>query len=315
MSSVTPNYLPSEIVWADQVASKLRLIMSTCADETAENRQAYAEEHIRQRLEEVPPAKRTLYLDELATKFPIGQSAPAGLATSPAPAAGAAPVEDVDEFLRVMDRAAARWNDADKEKVRARLATLGVVDRSVGGGLEQHVVELKQRLSLAPAEEVSAAKLAKLCIQQAEFYAKLDQLAWNTWKILAPKSALKRDTALGDSRNLIRRYLRGDAEPNDLQVAQQVERTRQLIAVLLGSISQVSRGFVKRYQTRYSPEAIRDMVKMEGGGSLLTSVEARCWRKYSELAAEINESALQTEMQEVVVKYVEELMRGSNRPT
>lgn len=315
MSYASPkNFLPSEIVWADQVASKLRLIMSTCADETADNRQAYIEEHIRQRLEEVPPAKRTLYLDELATKFPIGQTAFTAAAI-PAAAAGPVPTDNVDEFLRVMDRAAARWSDADKEKVRARLATLGVVDRSVGGGLEQHAVELKQRLALAPNEEVAAAKLAKLCIQQAEFYAKLDQLAWNTWKILAPKSALRRDTALGDSRSLVRRYLRGDAEPSDLLLAQQIERTRQLIAVLLGSISQISRGFVKRYQTRYSPEAVRDLVKIEGGGSLLTSVEARCWRKYSDLAAEINENALQTEMQEVVVKYVEELMRGSNRPT
>lgn len=316
MTNSASTFLLSEIVWAEQVAAHLRLIMSTCADESAESRAGHIEDHIRQRLEEVPPAKRTLYLDELATRFPVGQSivtsrVTADLSAAAAPAATRPAVESVDEFVRLLDRAAPHWTDADKERVRNRLKELGMVDRSVGGGLEQHVVELKQKMALAPNEEVSAPKLAKLCIHQAEFYAKLDQLVWNTWKILAPKSALKRDTALGDSRNLVRRYLRGDAEPTDLQLAQQIERTRQLLAVMLGSISQISRGFVNRYQKRFSPEAVKDLVKLEGGSSLLTSAEARCWRKYAELAAEINESAIQADMQEVVVKYVEELVRTS----
>ena len=144
-----------------------------------------------------------------------------------------------------------------------------------------------------------------------EFLSKLDQLAWNTWRTLAPRSSIKRDTALGDLRLQTRRYLKGESQPSDLQIAQQIERTRQLIAMLLGSISQISRGYAKRHQTRYSPEAIQDLVKMVGSGSW--GFEGKCWRKYSELAGEINEATIQNEMQEVVVKYVEDLMRGTAR--
>jgi hypothetical protein len=78
--------------------------------------------------------------------------------------------------------------------------------------------------------------------------------------------------------------------------------------VLLGSISQISRGYVKRFQTRYSPEAVQDLVKMEGGGGW-GGIEPKCWRKYAELASEINEATVQNDMQEVVVKYVEEIVR------
>jgi hypothetical protein len=145
-----------------------------------------------------------------------------------------------------------------------------------------------------------------------EFLSKLDQLAWNTWRTLAPRSTVKRDASLGDLRLQVRRYLKGEAEPTDLQIAQQIERTRQLLAMLLASMSQISRGYAKRHQTRYSPDAIQDLVKMEGGGSW--GLEGKCWRKYTELAGEINEATIQNEMQEVVVKYVEDLMRGTARP-
>ncbi len=171
--------------------------------------------------------------------------------------------------------------------------------------------EVRQRFGMGTTDTLAPQRLGRLSIQQMEFLSKLDQLAWNTWRTLAPRSAVKRDNALGDLRLQTRRYLKGEAEPTDLQIAQQIERTRQLIAMLLGSMSQISRGYAKRYQTRFSPEAIQDLVKMEGAGSW--GFEAKCWRKYLELAGEINEVTIQNEMQEVVVKYVEDLMRGTAR--
>lgn len=345
----------SETRWADQAASRLRVIMSICADESTEKRQASIEKEIRRQLEEVPSDKQRFYLDELATKFPTwqrlvatGDAAPTALITP------VVQVETVGEMLLLLGRIAPNWSEPDRAQLRAKLTELQLIKPvdgeadEIGNRLKQQNVELeqeraelqqqnaelkrentefkqenaelrkqksevKQKLSPEPNKAVASDRLMRLCAQQEEFLVKLDQLVWNTWRILAPKSTLKRDASLGDFRTLIRHYLRGDAEPSDQQMAQQIERTRQLIAVLMGSMSQISRGFVKRYQTRYAPEAVKDLVKLEGGGRLLTSADTRYWRKYSELAAEITEAGIQSDMQEVVVRYVEELMRGAPR--
>ena len=305
-SNTLPTFLADENRWSAQVAGRLRLIQATCADDTRENRQGYLEEEIRHLLEEVPPGKRQAYLDALVERFPTWHRV-----VTAAPFAAPAPrapdtAEDLDQAVT---RVVPKLTPEERQKLREKLTELGVIEPVTHGSAEGFTA-LRKQVMLAPSEGLVPARLEKLAIQQVEFLVKLDQLVWTTWKALAPKSPLKRDTALGDLRSLLRRYLKGDSDVSDLQVAQQIERTRQLIAILLGSISQVSRGYTKRYQNRYSPEAVRDLVKMEGG-SMLVGNDTKCWRKYSDLAAEITESSIQGEMQEIIVKYVEDLMRGS----
>jgi len=78
---------------------------------------------------------------------------------------------------------------------------------------------------------------------------------------------------------------------------------------LLGSLAVTSRGFVKRYQTRYAPDAVRDIVKMEGGIGPFGG-DGKCWKKYNELAAEINELSIQTDMMETVARFVEDMTKS-----
>jgi hypothetical protein len=231
---------------------------------------------------------------------------------APSAAAPAERPETPEALLRVVQEAWGRFSPEQRSALRDKLVAAGIVEAAPAAaeGLPDAAVfgEVKQRAGLAPAEAVQPVRLARMFLHQMEFFSKLDQLAWTTWRALAPRSPVKRDTTLGDMRLQTRRYLKGDPEPTDLQVARQIEFTRQLIAILLGSISQISRGYVKRFQTRYSPEAVQDLVKMEGGGGW-GGIEPKCWRKYTELASEINEATVQNDMQEVVVKYVEEIIR------
>ena len=73
------------------------------------------------------------------------------------------------------------------------------------------------------------------------------------------------------------------------------------------------RNFARRHVQRYSPDAIREATKLEGGGGLFANAEARCWKKYTDVAAEITESSIETDVQDAVVKYAEDLIRGSTR--
>ena len=139
----------------------------------------------------------------------------------------------------------------------------------------------------------------------------LDQLAWNVWRNAAPKSPIRRDTAQGDLRTVTRRSLTGDAESAaaHVLVQKQVEATRQLIAGLLAGLGPAGKNFARRYQQRYTPDAVREVVRAEGGGK----GDAQYWRKHTELAAEITETVIEDDVQAAVVKYAEDLMGGAKR--
>jgi hypothetical protein len=123
-----------------------------------------------------------------------------------------------------------------------------------------------------------------------------------------PQTILKKDAALGDLRALMRRYVKGDPEITDQQMAQQIDRTRHLVSSMLGALAVTSRGFVKRYQTRYSPDAVKDIVKMEGGLGAFGN-EGKYWRKYVELSSDISEVSIQTDMMESISRFVEDMMK------
>jgi hypothetical protein len=194
--------------------------------------------------------------------------------------------------------------------VVARLKEIGLIEPAPA----EPFAELRQRLGFGGQEPMAAERAERLAAQLVELFLRLDQLAWNTWRALAPRSSHKRDGNLTDLRGFLRKHLRGDGEPAEAPLAQHLERTRQLVASLLGALSQVGRGIVARHQTRHSPEAIRGLVEAEKRQRLFLTRDARCWRKYVELAAEITEATLEVEAQEVVARYVEELMRSHPRP-
>jgi len=97
------------------------------------------------------------------------------------------------------------------------------------------------------------------------------------------------------------------AEISVAQIAAQFDRSRQLTAGILAAIGPSGRNYARRHVQRYSPEAIRDVVKTESSSTLFTSLEAKCWKKYSDLSTELNETTIETEIQDATA--------GVNGPT
>ncbi len=313
-SSSHASVLPTEDHWAAQMASRLRLLLAAGADEPAEQREAHIEEQVRRGLQSVPAAQRTQCLERLAAHFPVGQITV--LANPPGtPDAAERKPQTPDEVMALVGEAWTRFTLEQRKTLRERFVSIGVIEAPVpvpaaaaASGEAVDLTEAKRTFGLTPTESMVPLRLGRLAAMQTDFYTKLDQLAWSTWKQVSPQSPLKKDSTQGDFRSQLRRYLKGDAEPTDMQIAQQIERTRQLVSSLVGSLAVTSRGFAKRYQTRYAPEAVRDIVKMEGGIGPFGG-DAKCWKKYNELAAEINELSIQTDMMETISRFVEDMVK------
>jgi len=295
--------------WSSMLGNKLKYLQSNLAEETPENRQAYMEEELRRALQAVPASKRGLYLDALAERFPTWELATV-VTSTPSAITQQTPDEVIKKFLEL----APQISGEQREDIKQRLAAMGLII-STNKPLEGDVLaDVQAKLKLGSNDPIDPQRLGKLFAVMADVLFTLDQLSWNLWRSAAPKSGIRRDNSMGDLRVIMRRSLSGDAEVSASQVQKQLESTRQLIAGLLAGLGPSGRNFARRYQQRYSPDAIREAVMAEGGGGgLFANAEAKCWKRYTELANEITDSSIENDVQEAVVKYAEDLIRGTNR--
>ena len=312
MVTPMPPASPDEVAiaeratWASSLATRLKYLQTTLTEETPESRQVHLEAELRRALQQVPVDKRGAHLYALTEALPDWDLA-AATAIAPAAAARQTPDEIVASFLQLVPQLAGE----QRENVKRKLAAAGLIVPAPQGIEGDALTAVRAKLKLDPEDPVDTTQLAKLFAIYAEAMLALDQLAWNVWRNAAPKSPVRRDTAQGDLRTVTRRALSGDAEAAAVQVhvQKQIEASRQLIAGLLAGLGPAGKNFAKRYQQRYTPDAVRELVRTEGGGKN----DAAYWKKHTELAAEITETVIEDDVQAAVVKYAEDLMRGSAR--
>lgn len=292
--------------WAASLATRLKYLQANLPDATPEARQVQIEQELARALQELPVEKRGSHLYALAQAFPDWETA-ATTAIAPAAVARLTPEETTQAFLKLLPQLTAE----QREKVKQQLAAAGFVQPTNAGIGDEALVAIRTKLKLDSEDPINAQQLGRLFAVYAEAMLALDQLAWNVWRNAAPKSPIRRDVTQGDLRTVTRRTLAGDAESAATlgHVQKQLEASRQLIAGLLAGLGPAGKNFARRYQQRYTPDAVKEVVRAEGGGKN----DAQFWKKHTELAAEITETVIEDDVQAAVVKYAEDLMRGSQR--
>ncbi len=290
--------------WAQALGERWKYLQSTLATESPVDRQVFLEEELRRALQAVPAAKRGLYLEAVATRYPAWETA-AVFVNNPAKVARQTPEEIIEAFVQLVPK----LTPEQREAVKQRLAAQGLVQAKPAPIDGEALTEVQAKLKLEPEDPVDTQRLGRLFAQYVEAMLILDQLAWNLWRTAAPKSAIKRDTTQGDLRMVTRRALAGDATITPAVVHKQLEASRLLIAGLLAGLGPAGKNFSRRYQQQYAPDAIKEVVRAEGGGK----TDAHFWKKYAELASHLSETVIEDDVQDAVVKYAEDLIRGSNK--
>jgi hypothetical protein len=296
--------LPTPADWAVRFGNQLRYLRATLEGETPETRSVRLEQELRIGLQAIPSAERERYLMALGDHFPSWDQATAFTY---------APQMTAEESVEAFFKLAPEFTEEQREAIKQRLEGLGLVQTKSKAVEGDALAEIQTKLKLDPKDEIDPQRLGKLFAAFAETMLTLDQLVWNLWKSAAPKSPIRRDTSMGDLRSLVRRSLVGDAEASALQVLQQLESTRQLIAGLLASFGSAGENFAQHFQQRYSPEGISTAVKADGGGGLFGNAEAKYWKKYTELAVELSQESIESDVRGSLIKYAENLIVGTNR--
>jgi hypothetical protein len=297
------SHLSEESLWASGLAARLKLLQANFADDDASTRHDFIVQEIENALKGIVPEKRKRLLDALAERFPNGKmAAPAAVLRPSSPAEPETPEALLDRALSVLPSLSARQQTEFKEKLEAA----GFVQERAGGGAIEATPELQKRLALSGSAALNPDRAAKTLGLLLDMVLTMDQLAWTLWKQLAPKSTYKREFDLG---KLSADYLVGSPEVSTPQVTQTLERTRKIIAGLLGAVGRAGNTFARERARLFDPNAIE--ADARGEKKWNESLEFACWRKYVQLCKEYGaEPVIEKGIQEAMAKAAENLLLG-----
>jgi hypothetical protein len=303
---------------AAAAANQLRMVQISFADEPADKRQGYMCDAVEQAAAKVLPEQRAEFLKALAEHFPLLESSFPAQAETPAPAepgTDESPEELVERFLEL----AQFMEEEEREALVARLQKEGLAPPSRPGaarlessaeGLslpepaEKALQYLMRRLGVEKLNLTRVLKLMVLLVDQA---GGSDTLVWNTWRVVAPDSSIRRPC---DLRKEMARYVSGDRDISGVEMKKDFEILRKLMAALIAAVGQVGNQFARSHLARFSPEAIETHVEMEGGG-LLSSREVKYWGRFVELSRELNSNHVEHAVKQSIANYTESLMKKS----
>lgn len=311
------NFTQDELKWAVQTAAQLKFLQADAAEVEPAEREHSLDDEIRRALKEVVRERRPQYLDALAAQFPTGEGDGDGRATRPGDDdRSPAPAElTPEQLLAQMVQIAPLLPRRKLQEFGLQLQQAGYLELQTTALADAPPEELLKRFPMDPLAQMDLQRLYRLLTALADFALSLDQLGWNLWKAMAPRSQVRKDAMFsGDLRQMGARYLSGDTEVSIGQITQIIDRLRQLVAGLMGSIGPAARSFSQRHLARFGPDAIKDLAAAEGGG-MFANADQKSWKKYVQLAKDLNEDSIEAEMVDCVARYAEGLMRGtSNTP-
>jgi len=297
------SHLSEESLWASSLAARLRILQANFADDDAATRQDFIAQEIERALKGSVSDKRKVLLEALGQLFPTGQAA--GPVVSHQPSAGAATPATPEALLEGLLEVLPTLPPEQKQEFTERLKRAGLVPERSAAAFEASP-ELLKRLALDATRTVNAERAAKTMAMLVDMVLTLDQLVWTLWKQIAPKSMVRKE---GDLVKLSGEYLAGSNEVSTAQLLQTLERSRKLVAGLLGAVGRAGAAYARDRARIFDPNAIEADARAEKKWN--ESVEFACWRKYVQLCKEYGaEAAIEKSIQEAMAKATENLIMG-----
>lgn len=293
------------VEWAAGTAARLRLLQVSFADDPPETRERTLRDELEQALKTVALGQRKDCIEALAMEFPEPESAKENGAVEKmiVPDDPVALTERLLTLMRAMP-------PQETEPIIAQFVAAGFIPASNGVNQEMSE-ELRERLQkLVPGRQLDHKRALRILDILIEFVWSLDQLVWQVWKSIAPKSLIRPETGkYSDFRKTLGPYLTGDSEVSTDQVKQLVHKTRKLVSGLMAAMGTLGEIHTQKFLERLSPEAIRKQAEADPG--VFESIEKKCWRKYTTVFAE-RSAATEKEILDAIKKYTEKLVLGTD---
>lgn len=296
-------------------ANRLRAVQADFADGDGPGRRDFLLEEIDRAVASVLPGERRAFLEKLQDRFPSWDQVDVRAPAKPPAAQSAGDAKELRDWTFLVGRLAElapALSAADRAAAADRLAAAGLGGAGGGGWSPQHAAALKAKMQLEGDEQVNPNRAAELIDLMYEVAGGLDQLAWNTWKQIAPQSPTKRSAT--PLPRVLARFAAGDPEVPRAVATAEVGRLRRLVAALISSVGQVGGKFARDYCGQFAPTQIEDVVKAQGGGGgLFSNAKGKFWDQYVQMSAARDPASVEHEFVTAFAEYAELLMKSGGR--
>lgn len=291
-------------------ARKLRMVQLSFADETKEDRCKYLAEALGGLIETVLPDRRAAFLQALEDQFPVWIDTPGQVPTAqpslpPPPPPPETPNALADRLIAM----AAMMDEAEREDLCRRLAqgrlsasdsrdrpperARGPDDTVLAKRMQDAMQYLMRQLEI---DQIDPTRTAKLVLMFTAYMSQMDQIIWNTWRVVAPQSELRRP---GNLQKEISRYLSGDKNISGVELKAHVETMQKLMASLVAAVGQLGSLLARQHLAKFAPMEIQTQANRDGN-SLLVSQESRCWNRYLKIARELDEEVVEHAVKDII---------------
>jgi len=310
---------------ASAVANRLRMVQNSFASESEDRRKEFIADEIENALSEILPDQRPLFVKALRDEFPVPADATPAAAPPPSPVRQAAAppaaerprtweqnADDLITQFETMDE------DARKDVI-LRLQRAGItlqsssrrgeLESSSGGLPDRAQQALQYLIHKLEIGKLDMTRLVKVVLLMIESMGSTDALTWNTWRVIAPRSPLRRPCELHKE---IAAYISGDKNVSGERVQLAIETQRRLLASLIASVGKLGGSLSTGHLRQLFPEEIMAKAAQQGG-TRLGGVEGRYWQQFVEMASILESAAVEHAVKETLAQSIEHLM-GPSKP-
>jgi hypothetical protein len=317
-----PDSSGPDIKEVASLAARLRMLYADSSHLTAEERRQDLLSEIEHALRQSDSDERAAMARALLESLPGWEASLSVQAPTqgPSPTPRDAELRDPAFLVERLEEIAGALTDAQRDAIGVRLAIAGIGGPTApaakpasdpppapGDWPADSVARLNALLRAEDSASPDSARLIELACAMTDLVTKLDQLAWSTWRAMSPRSEFKRRTS---TQEAMRRYLAGDPAVSRENVAEEIDRLRRLAGALISTVAKV--GFVAyRQVAKNAPHEIEVLAKPEK--KAFESLEVACWKKYRQLAGNLDQALVESEMLSAMSDSVEALVRGISR--
>jgi hypothetical protein len=303
-------------------ANRLRLVASDFSEAGEQVRRTHLADEIERALSSIVPGQREAFLRALEDKFPAWDrqvrlapppdaSAGAGAGAGTQSQADQKELEDPSFLVTRLCSLAQTLSPDAKQAIVERLRDAGVIPPATGLPWSEQVIQtLRNKLQLGEQRKVDVSRLMDLNLLLIDLAARLHQLVGTAWRTIAPNADVK--VPPGRLLSTMGRFVAADPSVSKENVADEVEKMRQLVASLIAAIGDVGRSYARNHVSRFAPSEITALVSQEKRGFMET-LETKCWRKYLDMWDSFDEAAIEREIRETVAKFAETVLKGVAR--
>ncbi|MBN1508274.1 MAG: hypothetical protein JW955_15610 [Sedimentisphaerales bacterium] len=295
-----------------EASHRLRIVQRDFADQGESQQKQYLCEELEQLLKGIPFGERKAFLEGLLERFParLPQVCDRAEATvPPAPSRWLAtdqPMQLVDALTEVLPS----LPDGERQAILDRLQGIVGAPAQTPQVPTKSLAGMRATLQLASDAEIHWERFGDLANLLAEFVLKTELLAATIWGKIAAKSSLRPPK---QTRKLAGRFL-NEETGNPEELTKELQVLLQFVTAIMTAASQAGEVVAFRYAKQFSPDHIHDLVDNEETlRNRFVSTDVRCWRKYCELAGDLDAEHIEKEIESAMARQAEAFVKGLDR--